>query len=134
VHKKSQENFERITMRRKITIMDGHPDTVSIWLAFLRKHQYYGVGMRADVYEQSSLDVAKDLDKEAQRIENLMGKLEIGGMGRKLDDNAAERLLVEEPYKAAWGAYAPSGGAQGVPHANKRIDRVKVVSNPAPQR
>ena len=51
VHKKSQENFERITMRRLIQIKDGHPDVVEIWLAFLTKHQYHGVGMKANVWD-----------------------------------------------------------------------------------
>ncbi|KAK5241632.1 mitochondrial 37S ribosomal protein rsm10, partial [Cryomyces antarcticus] len=46
VHKKSQENFERITLRRLIQIQDGHPETVQLWLAFLQKHAYYGVGMK----------------------------------------------------------------------------------------
>ena len=55
VHKKSQENFERITMRRLIQILDGHPETVEIWLAFLRKHAYYGVGMKANVWEHEKL-------------------------------------------------------------------------------
>ena len=55
VHKKSQENFERITLRRLIQIQDGHPDTVGIWLAFLRKHAYYGIGMKANVWEHQKL-------------------------------------------------------------------------------
>lgn len=55
MHKKSQENFERITMRRLIQIQDGHPETVEIWLAFIRKHAYYGVGMKANVWEHEKL-------------------------------------------------------------------------------
>ena len=55
VHKKSQENFERITIRRLIQIQDGHPDTIGIWLAFLRKHAYYGIGMKANVWEHQKL-------------------------------------------------------------------------------
>lgn len=55
VNKKSQENFERVTLRRLIQIHDGHPETVEIWLAFLRKHAYYGVGMKANVWEHESL-------------------------------------------------------------------------------
>ena len=50
IYKKSQENFERITMRRLIQIQDGHPESVELWLAFLRKHQFYGVGMKANVW------------------------------------------------------------------------------------
>lgn len=55
VHKKSQENFERITIRRLIQIHDGHPETIEIWLAFLRKNAYYGIGMKANVWEHERL-------------------------------------------------------------------------------
>ena len=55
IFKKSQENFERITLRRLIQIQDGHPETVEIWLAFLRKHSYYGVGMKANVWQHERL-------------------------------------------------------------------------------
>ncbi|GAB1215030.1 mitochondrial 37S ribosomal protein rsm10 [Aspergillus terreus] len=69
VHKKSQENFERITLRRLIQIKDGHPDVVQAWLAFLRKHAFYGVGMKANVWEHESLDVAKRMDESVGEIE-----------------------------------------------------------------
>lgn len=62
VHKKSQENFERITTRRLIQILDGHPETVEIWLAFLRKHAYYGVGMKANVWEHEKLGTFAEFD------------------------------------------------------------------------
>lgn len=55
IFKKSQENFERITLRRMIQIRDGNPETVQLWLAFLQKHAYYGIGMKANVWEFSSL-------------------------------------------------------------------------------
>ena len=55
IFKKSQENFERITLRRLIQIQDGHPETVQIWLAFLRKHAYYGVGIKANVWQHEKL-------------------------------------------------------------------------------
>ena len=58
VFKKSQENFERITMRRLIQIRDGHPETVQLWLAFLQKHAYYGIGMKANVWEFSKLGMS----------------------------------------------------------------------------
>lgn len=58
VHKKSQENFERITLRRLIQIRDGHPETVQIWLAFLQKHAYYGIGMKANIWEFSKLGMS----------------------------------------------------------------------------
>lgn len=55
VHKKSQENFERITLRRLITVYDGHPEVVEIWLACLQKWQFYGVGMKANVWQFEGL-------------------------------------------------------------------------------
>jgi ribosomal protein S10 len=55
IFKKSQENFERVTLRRLIQIRDGNPETVQLWLAFLQKHAYYGIGMKANVWEFSSL-------------------------------------------------------------------------------
>lgn len=55
IFKKSQENFERITRRRLIQIRDGHPETVQVWLAFLQKHAYYGIGMKANMWEYSPL-------------------------------------------------------------------------------
>ena len=55
IFKKSQENFERITLRRLIQIQDGHRETVEVWLAFLRKHAYYGVGMKANVWQHEKL-------------------------------------------------------------------------------
>jgi len=55
VFKKSQENFERKTLRRLIQIKDGHPETVQIWLAFLKKHAYYGIGMKANVWGYEGL-------------------------------------------------------------------------------
>lgn len=55
MHAKSKENFERITLRRLIQIQDGHPETVQAWLAFLQKHAYHGVGMKANVWEFEAL-------------------------------------------------------------------------------
>lgn len=55
VHKKTPENFERITRRRLIQIQDGDKDVVQLWLAYLRKCQFYGVGMKANVWEWESL-------------------------------------------------------------------------------
>ena len=68
IHKKSQENFERITLRRLIQIRDGHPETVGIWLAFLRKHAYYGVGMKANVWEHEKLGQCRRNSSRGQRV------------------------------------------------------------------
>ncbi|KAK4249638.1 hypothetical protein C7999DRAFT_39300 [Corynascus novoguineensis] len=77
IFKKSQENFERITLRRLIQIKDGNPETVQLWLAFLQKHAYYGIGMKANIWEFSKLDVGKEMDKSLEEMEKQMeGKWE----------------------------------------------------------
>jgi ribosomal protein S10 len=60
VHKKSQENFERKTLRRLIQIKDGNPETVQVWLAFLKEHAYYGIGMKANVWNYEKLGKARE--------------------------------------------------------------------------
>ena len=123
VHKKSQENFERITVRRSIAIYDGHPDTVAAWLAFIKKHQYYGVGLKANVWDFGGLETAQDMDAEAEKISEKLGKqLELTG-GRwaaMRKEEKVKRAVLEEPFKAQWGAYEPMGGAQSVPSASTR--------------
>lgn len=58
IYKKVQENFERITLRRLIQIKDGHPDTVQVWLSFLRKNAYHGVGMKANVWDHAPIGMS----------------------------------------------------------------------------
>lgn len=55
VHKKSQENFTRRTVRRLIQIKDGNPESVEIWLSFLQKNAYYGIGMKANVWNYEKI-------------------------------------------------------------------------------
>lgn len=129
MHKKSQENFERITLRRLIQIKDGHPETVSIWLAFLKKYHYFGVGMKANVWEHSGLDVAESLDAEAERIQERLGeKLELFGRREDLvkDERELGRMVNDQPFKAAWGGYGAMSGAQSVPSADNRIEAAQV--------
>jgi small subunit ribosomal protein S10 len=46
VHKKAQENFERITHSRGVKAWDAHPDIVHLWIQILTAHAMPGVGMR----------------------------------------------------------------------------------------
>jgi small subunit ribosomal protein S10 len=96
VHKKSQENFERITYRRLITVMDGHAETVERWLAFVRKYQFYGVGMKANVWEFSSLDVGAKMDQtyKTQVERELSDKLKDFGFSKTVAEKTSlDRLL-----------------------------------------
>ncbi|KAK3715397.1 mitochondrial 37S ribosomal protein rsm10 [Vermiconidia calcicola] len=129
VHKKSQENFERITLRRLVQIKDGHPETVSVWLAFLRKYQYFGVGMKANVYEFSGLGVGADLDREAEGIGERLGeKMELFGTREHEAGSVKglEEMVHGLPFKGQWGAMAPMSANGSVPVASERMG-VEVV-------
>ncbi|OCK85495.1 ribosomal protein S10 [Lepidopterella palustris CBS 459.81] len=94
IFKKSQENFERITMRRLIQIQDGHPDVVRAWLAFLQKHQYYGVGMKANVWDFEGLDIGERMDREAEMSE-------VEGRAHKKTMSKVEEILRSEGFVEA---------------------------------
>lgn len=127
VHKKSQENFERVTVRRLVQIQDGHPETVALWLAYIQKNRYYGVGMKANVFEHGGLDVGKDMDAEAEKIAQAVGeKLALIGSGNKIAKEELESMIHDEPFKAAYGAHAAMNEAESVPNASKRFTRVPV--------
>ena len=62
------------------------------WLAFLQKHQYYGVGMKANIWEYESLEAAtragydlEEGDYSRRREGAVMQKVEeiLGGKGYK---------------------------------------------------
>ena len=114
-------------MGREIQIKDGNADVVATWLAFLRKHQYYGVGMKANVYEYGGLETGAEMEKEAESVAKILGEVKLdmpingGQTGERL-----QKLLVDEPFKGAWGAYTPSSGSTSVPHGNMRVG-MKVV-------
>lgn len=69
IFKKSQENFERKTLRRLIQIQDGHPDVVKAWLGYLEKRNYHGVGMKANIWEHEELGVGKKMDEMGERLD-----------------------------------------------------------------
>ncbi|KAK1756245.1 hypothetical protein QBC47DRAFT_298779 [Echria macrotheca] len=102
IFKKSQENFSRITLRRLIQIKDGHPEAVQVWLAFLQKHAYYGIGMKANMWEFSSLNVGESMDKSAEEMKKLLKEKfdehmvvwpEPKGVGEDLEDFFAKERL-----------------------------------------
>ncbi|KAK1657098.1 ribosomal protein S10 domain-containing protein [Colletotrichum godetiae] len=86
IFKKSQENFERVTMRRLVQIRDGNPETVQLWLAFLQKHAYYGIGMKANVWDFGKLGVGKAMDAiDPEATEAIDSQWKHIGQNRELD-------------------------------------------------
>ncbi|KAI0013938.1 hypothetical protein F4779DRAFT_613220 [Xylariaceae sp. FL0662B] len=92
IFKKSQENFERVTRRRLIQIRDGHPETVQIWLAYLQKHAYYGIGMKANMWEFSSLNTAKHMDDETKSMQEILEQ-KMQHLGRDRALGTVEKIL-----------------------------------------
>lgn len=91
VNKSSQENFERITLRRLIQIQDGNPETVEIWLAFLRKHAYYGIGMKANVWGYEKLGVGKTMDDSLENIKHVLER-KWAHFGRRRNLETSEKV------------------------------------------
>ncbi|KAL2068326.1 hypothetical protein VTL71DRAFT_16424 [Oculimacula yallundae] len=111
IHKKSQENFERKTVRRLIQIRDGEAQAQELWLAFLRKHAFYGVGMKANVWEFAGVEVGKDMDAQ---VEKMRGELEetLGDFAFKRNGETGKKfidVLNRENSRASSGGSVPMG-------------------------
>jgi len=98
-------------MRRLIQIQDAHPEAVQVWLGFLQKYAYHGVGMKANVWEFSSLEVGKEMDDEADKVaERVHERLQLVGRRKDLADTPeTERMVHDALFKGAFGAMAPMG-------------------------
>jgi len=101
-------------MRRSIEILDAHPEAVQIWLGFVQKYQFYGVGLKANVWEYSGLDVGREMDEKADEVqERVRERLKLFGRRRDLvGDEATEKSVFEDAYKGVYGAVLPMGKAQ----------------------
>ena len=126
IHKKSQENFERKTLRRLIQIKDGNPEAVEVWLAFLKKHAYYGVGMKANVWNYEKIGILKQtllgclvlmnetgvgetMDMDLETLKDRLDA-EFSNFGPKKGEETAEsvmELVNREDFRAASGGRAP---------------------------
>ncbi|KAI0382665.1 ribosomal protein S10 [Hypomontagnella monticulosa] len=101
IFKKSQENFERVTRRRLIQIRDGHPESVQIWLAFLQKHAYYGIGMKANVWEFDSIGTGKNLDSQMKSLQDIVNE-KMEHFGRDKTPGTVEKvkeILASERFR-----------------------------------
>jgi small subunit ribosomal protein S10 len=108
IFKKAQENFERRTYRRLIQIKDGNPETVQLWLAYLRKHQYYGIGMKANMWEFSELGVGKQMEALNEKVENLESAFSHLGQVKDIGTQAkVEELLASRKFKETVGLVEP---------------------------
>lgn len=122
IFKKSQENFERITLRRLIQIRDGNPETVQVWLAFLQKHAYSGVGMKANMWEFSKpgqshapSSLPHCLTSEDWDLTNAIDRYEPGDEGQRGagDEGVGGKLGAFGPEAPCRLAGGDRGAAEG---------------------
>ncbi|KAF1812035.1 ribosomal protein S10 [Eremomyces bilateralis CBS 781.70] len=97
VHKKSQENFERVTVRRLIQIQDGHPDVVKTWLDYLQERAFHGVGMKANVWDYEKVDFTEGMDRQVE-LAKTVRKLEEAE--RTIEQGLAGLAQAEKNIKA----------------------------------
>lgn len=82
-----------------IQIKDGHPETVEVWLAFIRKHQYYGVGMKANVWAHEKLGTSTSEDEKWVETNEMM----LLGVGKTMDVSLENVKQVLDPKWAHFG-------------------------------
>src|ERR1700760_4927757 len=90
VHKKSQENFNRITVRRLIQIQDGNAETVQAWLGYLYKRSFAGVGMKANIYDWEETGVPQRMDEGAEEAMESF-KEQWGNFSIRTNEETAEK-------------------------------------------
>ena len=99
VHKKTQENFERITYKRMIKISDGHPEVVERWLSYLNTNVMPGVGLKANTFTFDSVGVGARMQQARTHAaiegESTMQEREIPNLAAE----KAKKILAQKEYK-----------------------------------
>lgn len=97
MHKKTQENFERITYKRMIKINDGHPEVVERWLSYLNSNVMPGVGLKANTFTFDSLGVGARM-QQARTAAALEGDPQEPREIPNLAAEKAKKILAKKEY------------------------------------
>jgi len=68
IFKKSQENFERRTYSRLVTIKDGNPDVVEMWISYCVKNQFHGTGMKLNLFTHDYVGVGRSMSDDVKEL------------------------------------------------------------------
>ena len=68
IYKKQQENFERRTFSRLVTIKDGHPDVVEMWLSYCVRNMFHGTGMKVNMFTNDYVGVGKTMSQDIKQL------------------------------------------------------------------
>ncbi|ORY75486.1 ribosomal protein S10 domain-containing protein [Protomyces lactucae-debilis] len=99
VHKKTQENFERITYKRMISIKDTHPDVVEKWLGYLHANVFPGVGLKAHLYSFEEVGAGAQASKRRVNEAIERGHGEESHEAQNPAAQEAEKLLKQAAFK-----------------------------------
>lgn len=137
-------------------MLDGNPETVQVWLAYIRKNQIYGTGMKANVWSFEGLGVSERMDEQLyeldpvptprnvmfngetglkieQKAKMILQEYDEGGFfeGQESEDQPPSAPYTPEPVKAE---EQPSEPAQPAPQAvtPEPTPAPKVEAAPAP--
>lgn len=113
VHKRSQENFERITYSRLITCYDANSDVVQMLLGYLRENGYPGVGIKANLFGQEGLDARERL---LAATEGVIERPELYRGHRSNAIASTAKSILESPEYADLMKDAP---ALQIPHSTE---------------
>ena len=84
VHKKSQENFDRITHKRVIKAWDADPEVIEKWVRYLEAHAMAGVGMRVVRWERAPVGVGKIVERSVKQEMKKSSKEKIVALSEKI--------------------------------------------------
>lgn len=99
VHKKSQENFERITHKRMIKAYDTDWEVINRWVTYLEKNALAGVGMRVVRWERAPVGVGQkihDVVQEAARGQHPEKAISADGRQEVLIQAVADKIIEKE--------------------------------------
>src|SRR5256714_1526937 len=68
IFKKHQENFERRTYSRLVTIKDGNPDVVEMWISYCVDNQFHGTGMKLNLFTHDYVGVGKTMSDDIKQL------------------------------------------------------------------
>jgi small subunit ribosomal protein S10 len=86
VHKKSQENFVRITHKRAVKLWDANPEVVDRFVAYLRENMLGGVGMRVTRWYRLPVGFGRHmvLDRTTQTREQATHVEKVKGLAKEI--------------------------------------------------
>ena len=66
--KKNFETFERKTFSRLLTIKDGHPDVVEMWISYCHRNTYAGTALKVHLFTNDYIGVGRTMSDDIKQI------------------------------------------------------------------